>query len=76
MKIKPFLIACLLLTSGIAVAQQIDSVRAVIKAMGAEMPRLSPVPNAAADLPTTVMNLNGTWKFTPDANQKKHVPKY
>jgi len=70
MKIKPFVIACLLLTSITASAQQIDSVRTLIKAMGADMPRLSPVPQSADDLQKTVMSLNGTWKFTPDPNQK------
>ena len=69
-KIKSFLIAILFLTSGVAAAQQIDSVRAVIKVMGAEMPRLSPVPNSVDDLQTTVMNLNGTWKFMPGTNPK------
>ena len=68
MKNLLFLIACIFLSSGIALAQQIDSVRAVVKAMGAELPRLSSVPNSVGDLKSTVLSLNGTWKFTPDAN--------
>jgi beta-galactosidase/beta-glucuronidase len=70
MKTKPFLIACLFLISGMVAAQQIDSVRALVKAMGAELPRLSPVPNSVGDLKSTVMSLNGTWKFTLYTNQK------
>lgn len=65
-----FILFCLCLISGITSAQQIDSVRQVIKAMGYDLPRLSPVPESVKGVNTTVFSLNGTWKFNPDCNNK------
>ena len=52
-----------------AQAQNLDSVRQVIKAIGYDLPRLSPVPEAGEESGPTVVSLNGTWKFTPDSQQ-------
>lgn len=60
-------------------AQNLDSVRQVIRTMGYDLPRLSPVPESVQGLGVKVINLNGTWNFSSDGKstrlaQKIEVP--
>lgn len=70
MRSKTSLLICLFLISGISFSQKIDSVRQVIKAMGYDLPRLSPVPESVKESGSSVISLNGTWKFSVDSRQK------
>jgi hypothetical protein len=65
MKAKILLIAGLLMSAMMAPAQKIDSVRQVIRAMGHNLPRLSPLPVADKDAPALV-SLDGTWQFSAE----------
>jgi len=67
MKIKTFLLTCCSLIAGLLSAQNIDSVRQVVKSMGYDLPRLSPLPESGMQKGATVMSLNGTWQFAPDS---------
>jgi beta-galactosidase len=73
MKYRYLLFIGLLFAAGIAPAQKLDSVRQVIKAMGYDLPRLSPVPESGKEVQMPVLSLNGTWKFAPDASKGKVV---
>jgi len=70
MRTKFVIIFAFFLFSGIVSAQKMDSVRQVIKAMGYDFPRLSPVPLSVKESNTTVVSLNGTWNFYSDSKQK------
>jgi len=72
---KPFVIASLLLISGITHAQKIDSIRHLIRAKGYDLPRLSPVPESIKELKKAVLSLNGTWNFSSDS-RKTDSPQY
>jgi len=69
LKINSLLLVCTYLFSVIASAQKIDSVKQLIRTMGYDFPHLSPIPEYVNGIKTTVINLNGTWKFTPDRRQ-------
>jgi hypothetical protein len=69
MKFKSLLLL-LLMCAPIAFAQKIDSVRQVIKSMGYEMPRLSPVPESPQKADGEILNLNGTWQFSAGAGDQ------
>jgi beta-galactosidase len=64
------LLSSLLFATGIVSAQKLDSVRQVIKSMGYDLPRLSPVPESGKEIEMPVLSLNGTWKFSQDASKK------
>ena len=44
-------------------AQNLDSLRQVIRAMNFDVPVLSPVPSAVSGTKDASISLNGTWKF-------------
>jgi beta-galactosidase len=67
-KISLFII-CILTLSSVSYAQKIDSVRQVIRVMGYDLPRLSPVPESGKESKSKILSLNGTWRFYPDGNQ-------
>ncbi len=66
MKIIGLLVFFLTLISEMTLAQKIDSVRQVIKRMGFDLPRLSPIPESKI----SVLDLNGIWKFSPESGSK------
>ena len=65
--LKPILLSGLLLYSATVSSQKIDSVRQVIRSMGYDLPRLSPMPESEKNINEDVMSLNGTWQFATKA---------
>ena len=72
MKFRLLLFACLLMAPPVLNAQKTDSVRQVIRAMGYDMPRLSPLPMDAKGTAAEVMSLDGTWAFNADPGNDEH----
>jgi len=71
MKKNVMLVGVLFLIAGIVSAQKMDSVRQVIKSMGYDLPRLSPIPETIKETNSSIVSLNGTWNFYTDSKQKK-----
>jgi hypothetical protein len=69
MKIKLSILVALFLAPLPATGQKTDSVRNLVRMMGYELPRLSPVPEPGKDLKTTVISLDGTWRFSEDKRE-------
>ena len=68
-----YVLAFLLLFSGMVKAQNIDSLRQVIGKMNFEVPVLTPIPGTD---PSKIVSLNGTWKFNlagKDVNSAKPI---
>jgi hypothetical protein len=71
MKIKQLIIIILIILPETSLAQKMDSVRQVVKAMGYALPRLSPIPESVKESKETVLSLNGQWEFSPAIDQNK-----
>jgi len=57
-------------------AQNLDSIRTIINKMSFEVPVLSPEPSEVHNVKTSVISLNGTWKFNPtdqNMNSSKNI---
>jgi beta-galactosidase len=68
MKKIALITVCIFLLQGMAEGQ-IDSIRRIIEKMGYDLPRLSPAPVPLTEKEVAVVSLNGTWKFSEDAQQ-------
>ncbi len=69
--IRPLAVAGLLAVPGVLTAHGVDSVRQAVKAMGYDLPRLSPVPDRVEGCDETVESLNGTWQFTSSSARER-----
>lgn len=54
-------------------AQNLDSLRQVIRAMNFDIPLLSPVPYSVSGAKYASISLNGTWKFNPDNSDQSRA---
>jgi len=66
MKAKVLIAGLLLINSFLVKAQNLDSVRLVIKSTRTDIPVLSPVPSSVYKVKVASISLNGTWKFNPE----------